>query len=170
MKDITPVPPRFDSLSGLRALGFYGFRPVADLRSAALHTVPAAPGVYLVVRPRMSAPRFRKVGTGGYYKGKCPNVPIATLHREWIEGALVLYVGQTCTTLRKRIGAMIRFGKGASVPHWGGRLVWQLEDAAELQFCWKKVLERPPRDVEKELLATFKSCYGGRRPFANLRD
>ena len=123
--------------------------------------------------PLRRAPGFLAIGTGGHFKGKDPNVPIARLAREWVDGALVVYVGQAGTrsagTLRKRIHQMIRFGEGSPVGHWGGRLVWQLEDAAALQVCWKVVRDTTARTAEKELIGAFKLIRGGRRPFANLR-
>lgn len=170
----TSFPDQLELLSTLRALGFQGFRTVTDLRTDALDAVPAEPGVYLVIRARASPPRFLAVGTGGHFKGKDPNVPVERLADEWVEGAVLVYVGQTGTksngTLKRRIRQMIRFGEGSPVGHRGGRLVWQLEDATELQFCWKEVRERVPRDVEKEVLAAFKSSHGERRPCANLTD
>ena len=164
---------QLETISGLQALGFQGFRTVAELRSGALDAVPEGPGLYLVIRTASTPPGFLAIGTGGHFKGKDPNVPIARLAREWVDGALVVYVGQAGTrsagTLRKRIHQMIRFGEGSPVGHWGGRLVWQLEDAAALQVCWKVVRDTTARTAEKELIGAFKLIRGGRRPFANLR-
>ena len=86
-----------------------------------------------------------------------------------MEGAFVVYVGQS-GNLRKRIGELIKFGRGANVGHKGGRLMWQLAQAEELQVCWKKVVDNKPGDVKKDILEQFKSKYRGRRPFANLKD
>ena len=171
---LTSSADQLESLPSLRALGFQGFRTVAELRSGALDAVPAEPGVYLAIRACASPPRFLAVGTGGHFKGKDPSVPIARLASEWVDGALVVYVGQAGTrstgTLRKRICQLIRFGEGSPVGHRGGRLVWQLEDAAELQVCWKEVRDTPARTAEKALIEAFKSIHGGRRPFANLQN
>ena len=66
---------------------------------------------------------------------------------------------------------MLQFGRGAPVGHWGGRLVWQLEDAERLVVCWKPVTDhRDPGAVETALIRSFKLAHGGRRPFGNLRD
>ena len=162
------------SVSGLRSLGFRGFRTVASLRLRGLDVVPAEPGVYLFLRNGASPPRFRAVGTGGHFKGRDPNVYVSRLTAEWVDDALIVYVGQSGSgsqgTLRKRIGQMVRFGEGYPVGHWGGRLVWQLQDAEELQICWQTTQDDNPRDVEKELIHAFKSFHEGRRPLANLRD
>ena len=74
-------------------------------------------------------------------------------------------------TLRKRIGQYIRFGSGEPVGHWGGRYIWQLEDADNLLFCWRAVKEsEDAEEFESELIADFNVQYGGFRPFANLKD
>ena len=63
----------------------------------------------------------------------------------------------------------MRFGKGCSVGHWGGRLIWQLKDADDLVVCWKKT-EEDPRGAEKKMIKDFKEQHNGRRPYANLKD
>ncbi len=140
---------------------------VAGLRKGNIIGIPASPGVYLVLRDGTSFPKFRTPGTGGYFKGKNPNVPISRLREEWVAGAIVVYVGQT-GNLWRRIGQLIQFGQGADIGHWGGRLMWQLAQAEELQVCWKKVVDKKPVTVKNDILEQFKSKYGGKRPFANL--
>ena len=161
-------------VAGLRDQGFEGFVTVANLRRGNRAEIPTVPGVYLFMRNCASCPEFLEVGTGGHFKNKDPNVSLAKLADEWVEGVLIVYIGQTGSgskgTLKKRIGAMIRFGQGARVGHWGGRLVWQLPRADELLVSWKVIREDDPRSVEKELIETLKSIYGGRLPFANLRN
>ena len=94
-----------------------------------------------------------------------PNVPVAELVANWVDGTLVVYIGKA-TSLRKRISQYIRFGQGKPVGHWGGRYIWQLADASQLLFCWKEV-DGDPEAVETEMINAFRDCYGG-RPFANL--
>ncbi len=162
------------SIAGLRSQGFDGFVTVADLRRGNRDNIPAVPGVYLVLRDCASHPEFLDVGTGGRFKNKDPNVSVSKLKDEWVEGAVIVYVGQAGSkskrTLKKRIGELIRFGQGSPVGHRGGRLIWQLRGADRLLVCWKEVADDDPRELEKELIAAFKSVYGDRRPFANLRD
>ena len=50
--------------------------------------------------------------------------------------------------------------------HWGGRLIGQLENHADLLVCWRATTEEPRR-VEESMLAAFEIHYG-RLPFANL--
>lgn len=162
------------SIAGLQSRGFDGFVTVANLRRGNRDNIPAVPGVYLVLRDCTSRPEFLDVGTGGRFKNKDPNVPVSKLKDEWVEGAVIVYVGQTGSrskgTLKKRTGELIRFGQGSHVGHRGGRLIWQLRGADRLLVCWKEVADDDPREFEKELIAAFKSVHGDRRPFANLRD
>lgn len=160
---------KLTSVSGLRCLGFEGYRTVASLRDEGLRDIPEKKGVYLVIRTNNTHPRFLKVGTGGCFNGKDPNVCLSRLEREWVEDALVLYVGQT-GTLRERIRELIRFGEGNPVRHHGGRLIWQLDDSDALMVCWKTVQNEDPRNVKKELIQDFKKYHEGRRPFANLKN
>jgi len=162
------------SVPGLRRLGFEGFLTVEELRDAQCNPVPAEPGVYLLLRTLATPPEFLVKGTGGRFKNKDPNVTLGRVRREWVEGALIVYVGQSGSrskgTLARRVEQMIQFGQGAPVAHWGGRLIWQLADSARLVVCWRIVGKRDPRDVERALIKSFKTMHDGKRPFANLRD
>lgn len=147
---------------------FTGFLSVDSLKeSLTLRQVPDVSGVYLVLRISDVAPVFLESGTGGFFKGKDPNVPIEELKANWVDGTNVLYVGKA-TSLRKRLGQYIRFGQGKPVGHWGGRYIWQLSDSENLILCWKTVNASEDPDVfETELINRFRSIYGC-RPFANL--
>ena len=164
---------RWTSMAGLHAEGFQGFVTAADLRLQGRDTIPASPGVYLFLRDSPSPPDFLEIGTGGHFKNKDPNVPLARLQDEWVTDARIVYIGQSgrgsSGTLKNRIRQMLRFGRGARVDHWGGRLVWQLRDAEQLQVCWKEIRTGDPKVVETQWIQTFKSLYGGKRPFANLK-
>ena len=82
------------SAASLRRIGFDGFVAVTNLLPGILFNVPALPGVYLVLHDRTSNPKFLEIGTGGHFKGKNPNQPIARLKDEWVDGAAIVYVGQ----------------------------------------------------------------------------
>lgn len=167
-------PKGLKSVPALRRLGFEGFLTVNELRHAQRNAVPAEPGVYLLLRTLAAAPEFLVEGTGGRFKNKDPNESLDRLQEEWVEGALIVYVGQSGSrskgTLARRVEQMIRFGQGARVAHWGGRLIWQLEDSDRLVVCWKIIGERGPRDVERALIKAFRNMHDSKRPFANLRD
>ena len=167
-------PNCLTSVYGMRRQGFDGFVTVTDLRRWNRGNLPAMPGVYLVLRDCASYPEFLETGTGGHFKGDDPNVSISRLKGEWVDRAVIVYIGQAGSgskeTLGRRIDCMIQFGQGGPVGHWGGRLIWQLAHADGLLFCWMETEDDSPRQVEKELIEAFKSAYHGRRPFANLRD
>ena len=173
MVDAVFDPLALSSIDGLRNAGFDGFETVEQLRAGSRAAIPGIPGVYLFVRDDPSAPEFLATGTGGHFKGKDPNVPVARLRDEWVDDARVVYIGQSGSrssgTLKKRIAQMLRFGQRAAVGHRGGRLVWQLRDAERLQVCWRALHGDDPRTVEAEWIGAFKSLYGGKRPFANLQ-
>jgi hypothetical protein len=94
---------------------------------------------------------------------------LAELEARWIAETPIVYIGKagapgSRVTLRSRLVQYMRFGSGDPVAHWGGRAIWQLEDAPELLVCWRP--EGQPRQVEKELLAEFRQRFG-RLPFGN---
>lgn len=149
----------------LKDAGFKGFIPVSELRDGALNMIPDVSGVYMVLRVSDEAPVFLEKGSGGYFKGKEPNVSVAELEANYVDGASVVYIGKA-TSLRKRIRAYIRFGQGKPVGHWGGRYIWQLADASQLLFCWMPV-DGDADAVETDMICRFRDRYGC-RPFANL--
>ena len=127
--------------------------------------VPRDSGVYMVLRNSSSAPEFVLKGTGGFYQRKNPNVQITRLKREWVADALVIYIG--CSgNLNNRIKLLMQFGEGQAVRHWGGRLIWQLEHADQLQVCWKETLQQ--EETKENLISSFQLKYG-KKPFANLK-
>jgi len=165
---------RFDAIDGIREAGFEGFVSAADLRRTNLQSVPDVAGVHLVVRDPGLPPAFARKSTGGRFKDKNPTVDRATLEANWVPGAAVLYIGkagagESLNTLRKRLKSFVRFGAGDPVGHWGGRLIWQLEDQASLSFCWRRAGSADARELERELIQEFSRAHG-MRPFANLRD
>jgi hypothetical protein len=129
-------------------------------------TLPDGPGIYMVIAPEGFAPLFLDRGTGGWFKGKDPNVPVENLRSRWVQGARDLYIGMTEWSLRTRVWDLLRFGHGELVPHWGGRHLWQLKDSGKLLLRWREH-EAPVRE-EARLLEEFESRYG-RLPFANRK-
>ena len=174
---------KFKSVEDLKKAGFKGFMPVWMLKSSGIFSDDTIanneldrPGVYMVVKAGDSEPIFVPEGSGGHFKGRNPNVSVDELRAHWVKDTCVVYIGKagggaSKATLRKRIGQYIRFGSGEPVGHWGGRYIWQLDDADNLLFCWRAAKESEgAEELESEFIATFKAQNGGFRPFANLKD
>ena len=174
---------KFKSIEDLKKAGFKGFMPVWMLKSAGIFSDEAMAdmeldraGVYMVVRTDDTDPVFVPEGSGGHFKERNPNVSVDELRTNWVKDTCVVYIGKaggnsSRATLRKRISQYIRFGSGEPVGHWGGRYIWQLEDADNLLFCWCAARElEDAEETESELIENFKSRYDGHRPFANLKD
>ena len=84
---------RFKAIDDLRQIGFEGFVPISDLWKD--HSViPNVKGVYMVVRTANNAPEFLTEGTGGFFKGKDPNVTLDVLRANWVNDTCVIYIGQ----------------------------------------------------------------------------
>lgn len=165
------------NLNEIKASDFKGFVSVSKLKNN-FNQIPDERGVYLILKPDKSI-NFLKIGTGGYFKNKNPNVETDILRKKWIETALVIYIGQaggvrngkwSNSTLRKRIKDYLKFGNGKNIGHSGGRYIWQIEESSELIVCWKELPEKieDPCKVESKLIQDFKNKYGF-RPFANLK-
>ena len=155
--------------------GFEGFKTMRELMDRGSSSITAQMGVYVVLREDESSPHFLVEGTGGFFKGQNPNVPISELQANWVANTPVVYIGKaggfgSSATLQKRLWQYLRFGNGANVGHWGGRYIWQLADSHDLVICWKTLIDEEPRDVERRMIADFKSTHSGKRPFANLMD
>lgn len=158
----------------LKKQGFSGFKTIAELNQNDT-CIPNRMGVYLVLRESLDTPKFLSEGTGGHFKGKDPNVPISELQNNWVAGENIVYIGKagsstSSTNLKKRLRQLVSFGYGNPVGHWGGRYLWQLEDAKNLIVCWMTLDNIEPEKLESQLIAEFKEQHAGMRPFANLKD
>lgn len=129
-----------------------------------LPNVTAGGGVYVVLREG-EVPDFLPSSPGGRFKGRDPTVPGEVLTANWVEGASVIYIGKA-DNLRRRLREFIRFGLGAPIGHWGGRLIWQLADSSAIRVGWNETPGRIAKEVEAELLSSFRSVWG-KPPFAN---
>jgi hypothetical protein len=150
---------------GLESGGFQGWVSFGELRDARISGVPQTGGVYVVLRPESIEPRFLDSNPGGRFKGKDPTVPLESLRSNWVSQAEVVYIGKA-GNLRRRLGEFTRFGAGSPVGHWGGRLIWQLADAADLLVAWKETPGALPEAIESQLIAEFRATTG-KPPFAN---
>lgn len=160
-----------NDIDDIKKNGFIGFKSVAELRTDKSY-IPKIKGVYIVINPGYKRSEFINPGVGGFFKGKDPNVSIIDLKSNHVENSKVIYNGKAGSptgqaTLNSRLGQYLRFGETKNVGHWGGRLIWQLNNHSELIFCWKTIPNDDPREVEKQLLREYIKQYGV-RPFANL--
>ena len=147
-------------------------KPDKDLHAAwKKHKLCTHKGIYLVIwewkdRRWKDRPEFLNPGTGGYFQRKDPNVSIDKLKNDWVEDALIIYVGRS-GNLQERIELLIRFGCGENnIGHHGGRLMWQIKDAEDLKVCWKVMADDKQENEKEQLLAEFKQAHG-KWPFAN---
>jgi len=162
----------FKNIEELKELGFQGFKKMGDLFLDS-SMIPKTKGVYMVLKLDED-PEFLSVGTGGFFKGKNPNVPIAELKANWVADTIVVYIGKagkegSSATLNSRLKQYFGFGQGRDIGHYGGRLIWQLKGSENLVVCWNALPREDPRMVEANLIREFVSKYSA-RPFANLAD
>jgi len=162
-----------DSLESIKQSGFLGFKKIRDLKNDP-SLIPGVMGVYLVLRPDNSPVEFVKTGTGGFFKGKDPNVSVDELKNNWIEEAQIVYIGKagglnSKATLNSRLKQYLDFGQGQKVGHWGGRYIWQIKNINDYLVCWKTLPNEEPGQIESELLSQFHKQFNS-LPFANLRN
>lgn len=147
----------------LEGAGFEGWKTFGDLADR-LSSVSAAGGVYVVFRDG-GTPSFRAANPGGRFKNRDPSVSEEALRANWVDDASVIYIGKA-DDLRRRLREFMRFGSGAPIGHWGGRLIWQLSDSASLVVGWQETPEEVARDVETAMINAFRVAWG-KPPFAN---
>ena len=153
--------------------GFQGFLTIGELqRNSSI--IPKSIGIYYILYLKKGKPKFLKVGTGGFFKYKNPNVNIEELEQNWVENSEIVYIGKAgsfdgSATLNSRLRQYLNFGLGKKVGHWGGRYIWQIENSQDLIVCWKIADKIEPREMEKEQIKNYK-IENGKRPFANLTD
>ena len=161
-----------EEINKLKEFGFEGFLPIRELRLST-KSIPKVRGVYVVLRDKDIIPEFLTIGTGGFHKGRNPNVSIEELRDNWVEDTKIVYIGKggdpgKKATLNSRIKQYLSFGAGGNVGHSGGRYIWQLSDAEDLIFAWKELPNDVPSEVETNMIEAFKKAHNGKRPFANL--
>jgi hypothetical protein len=162
----------FNDIEQIKKVGFTGFKKMSELFSKN-SSIPQIKGVYLVLNPDRKS-EFLTVGTGGYFKGKNPNLSIAELKSNWVENTIIVYIGKagkdgSSATLQSRLKQYFSFGQGENIGHYGGRLIWQLKNSKDLVVCWKALPTEDPRTIEANLIQQFVIKYS-KRPFANLAN
>jgi hypothetical protein len=125
----------FANRDSLQGAGFTGFMSIRALRECNLECVPGRIGdigVYVVLAMHETVPPFVEKSTGGYFKGRDPNVAVNVLISNWVSGTPVVYIGKagkkgSPATLRSRLRQYLHFGAGKAVGHWGGRMIWHID-------------------------------------------
>lgn len=153
------------TIAEIKDAGFIGFKTIRELTDDS-SSLPHCGGVYLFLFPEISKVSFLTIGTGGFFKGKDPNVHVRILEESWVPNSRVVYIGKA-TSLRKRLHQYFCFGQGKNIGHYGGRYIWQLKNSDSLIVCWKPLTGEDPRLVESNLIQEFVFRFG-KRPFANL--
>lgn len=155
-----------EEIKELQRNGFNGFISVKNLKSNH-KCIPPVGGVYVVIRDTEEAPEFLEKGTGGFFKGKNPNVGIEELEANYVGSSRIMYIGKG-NNLKRRIRQLLQFASGKNIGHWGGRYLWQLADSDNLLIAWKELpTTDDPHEVESEMLEDFLNTHG-KLPFANL--
>lgn len=163
----------FNNFKSIKENGFEGYLPVDQLMQN--HSIiPHNRGVYMVLYLPYDSPDFLNKGSGGFFKGMDPNVPVNELKDNWVNDTKVIYIGtagggKSAATLNARIKQLVKFGRGKSVGHSGGRFIWQIENNQELIVCWKETPVDDPNEVRKHLIRGFKKRYR-KKPYANIAD
>lgn len=160
----------FSDIEKIKEAGFTGFVDIENLIDKK-HEPSKHPGVYMVIKPDNETIEFINPGSGGFFKGKNPNVDISVLKQNYVNEAIVLYIGKAGSltgkaTLYSRINQYLKFGQGKNIGHWGGRYIWQIKNPEKLIFCWKPI-DTEPKEYERALINSFIKQYG-KMPFANL--
>ena len=148
--------------SGLEAACLQSWVSFAELGAEHVARVPAAGGIYVVLREGRATVDYLDTNPGGRFNGRDPTVDASDLAANWVEGAEVVYTDN----LRRRLREFMRFGQGAPIGHWGGRLIWQLADSTELLVAWRETPDQVPKQVETEMSGEFRRVVG-KPPFAN---
>ncbi|EMQ98484.1 hypothetical protein [Paeniglutamicibacter gangotriensis] len=154
----------------LKADGFTGFRPLTALD---INRIPQHQGIFALLLPEVSEPRFLAKSTAGIFKKKNPSLAQAELAANWVADAEVLYIGKAGPGskgnrgLRRQVQEFIDFGRGKPPGHWDGRLIWQLADAENLLVAWKEFPAAELNGAHALYHAQFRQVHGP-LPFANL--
>jgi hypothetical protein len=156
----------------LEARGFCGFLSIANLQKD-LTLIDNKAGVYVVCAPEKPV-EFQTADENEYLRSRHKRETLDELKENWVDDARVVYIGKAGgfkvrATLRSRLKSYFRYGKGRNSGHSGGRYLWQIADAQDLQVAWKTTPNEEPSVIESVMIAEFKALYG-KRPFANHQD
>lgn len=163
------------SVKGLREYGFVGFVPLKDWDESQVIGITHSDveGVYVVVREATEAPKFLDED---HRKPRPKRWSAEAAAERWVPEVHVLYfgkgplrssAGKRRTGLARRIGELQRHGFRGGANHYGGKLLWQIDDADALLIAWKSLAEGESAATESGLIRGFERIIG-RQPFANV--
>ena len=151
---------------------------IKDLKSNEYEcmSIEKGKGVYVVIANDTKTPKFINPGSGGFFKGRDPNVEIKELEENWVKFSdkddKILYIEKAGdkdpvneAILRKRVRAFMKFGDEKPTAHRGGKSIWQLDNTNDLMVLWKFCED--PEGEKTTLLNEFKKKHNNRLPFAN---
>lgn len=163
------------SIADLSEYGFVGFVPLKDWDESQIIGITQSDveGVYVVVRESMEVPTFLDED---HRKPRPKRWSAEAAADRWVPGVQVLYFGKgplRCSKakrrkgLARRVGELQRHGYGGGANHYGGKLLWQIDDADALLIAWKPLHEGESAAIESGLIRGFDRIMG-RQPFANV--
>lgn len=164
------------TIDDLQADGFVGFVPLrAFEKPFVMGDGPDVEGVYAVLRESAVRPIFRE---DTHRRPRSKVYTAAQAEAEWVDGSQTLYIGKGPLRkprngrrqgLAQRIKEMRAHGHDGGANHYGGKLLWQIEDTDSLLIAWKVLLEGTADVVETELIQRFMAQdESGRTPYANI--
>jgi hypothetical protein len=162
----------------LKADGFIGFVPLRSFQKVSiLREGLDAEGVYAVVRESVMRPVFLE---DTHPKPRPKIYTAGDAEARWINGAQILYFGKGPLRkprhgrrqgLAQRIHEMRAHGYAGAANHYGGKLLWQVEDRGTLLVAWKVVADGAADATETALIKRFMATDDSHRtPFANVNQ
>ncbi|MBX3195461.1 MAG: hypothetical protein KF727_10270 [Microbacteriaceae bacterium] len=156
------------SIDGLRDYGFVGFVPFRTWDRSMVGAQDAE-GVYAIVRSANPPSFLEDDGS----KPRSRSWSRSEVAARWVPRAEILYFGKAplrtnlTDGVAKRLDEFHSHGYRTGKSHYGGRLLWQLKDAADLLVAWKLVPVGTAGLVESGLILGFVDEFG-MPPFANV--
>lgn len=163
------------SIASLSAYGFMGFVPLRDWDESLTRgsTKSDVEGVYVVVRESTLVPTFLDED---HRKPRPKRWSAEAAADRWVPGVQVLYFGKGPLRsskskrqqgLARRVSELQKHGYKGGANHYGGELLWQIDDADALLIAWKPLAQGESAAIESGLIRGFDRIMG-RQPFANV--
>ena len=163
-------------IDDLRADGFGGFLQLKSfLKVAVAGNGPDVEGVYAIVRESAARPAFKE---DAHRKPRPKIYSAAEAEARWVEGAQTLYLGKGPLRklskvrrqgLAQRLHELRAHGYDGAANHYGGKLLWQIDDMDSLIVAWKVLPAGAADASETALIHRFMNKDSlHRAPYANI--